>query len=337
MVGAIYKFKNTSHIINNIEDMYIEMEKCQVLQKTVVLSNSKYETSIVDTSGIISNIKNRIISREILINLELSTCFRGVIIIETRYLPNEKDYKSSIDYFEKNIKHIKHTKMSLAANDLFINSKPSDLKKYYMIYHVEDEDLRLEESLYLRGPNVLLSIAGREKISPMVTQLDLIDLVTLNTETKFNIYYYSKSPDTVYYNMFGKVHKLVSTVSDIHDDGISIVFNENGIISDLVIDKENFSKSYIFNTQIEAKHNLNKELILDNKKLDLDIHKTDTNFIMETIKKDVELKKMKLDMLDKTMKLKIEITKGENIAKASAVPMAIKLFMEIVSMIVKKV
>ena len=328
-------FKTTAQLPKDIEETFLEFEKCQTIQKTITMSNSRYHTTVVDSNGIISNIKVRNIPRDTLVSLGLSTTFRGVIIIETRYLHYPNDYKDTLNYYRESMGKVKYTELANSANDMFINNNPKDLKKYYALFTIHDDDLRLDESIFLRASNLVVSIKGKEKPSPLTTFLDLGELVSLSNEVSVKIYYYSKEKKTIYYNMFGQTYKLDSEESEVHDEGVLVVYNNNAILTNTHIPESSFLDSNIYFSPLEAKYNMNKEMIVNDKKVDLDMQKVETGFLLETMKKETELKKIRLEMLDKILKMRLEMLKQSN--NNVLLNTGLKIFTDFISVILKKI
>ncbi len=324
------------------ELFYNQLETMPKLIETTILNNTGFSVTSTDCYGVVTTFHSRQVSNNVYDKLKLPLDFKGVVVVDKRII-HPGDLVNTINYYNKFSSLVKFTpRVNRIQNQLINLDNINRLREYYIIYAVPVDLLRVDKCVYLKSPNMLLSIPGCERKAPLLDDdggMTLgVDNVSINT-LGMNIVYYSKEPDSIYVNLLGVVNRVDSIHIDDMEEGVLVTVNNNGLKEEVFIRPEAYQNSNIFKTSKEAKYNLSMEAILSNRKMELEFAKTETAFITNALTEASNIYKNKMDLSSKVLQSLLEKDKQMSLkAMKNKEPNAldeIKKLLDIVSMIRK--
>lgn len=313
------------------------LNRIERLSEVSIINNSNSDVTVTDFNGIVSNHMSTSIVDETLAHLDLPLFFKGVVIV-TRRMMKPTDLVSSMRYYEKINNKVKLTTIAVDAHNALLNiSNVNRLREYYIIYSIPTEELLIQKSIFIRGPNILVSVPGMELKSPLVEDKNPSNIFNSPSALTVSAIYYNNHPDTLYINILGDVVRLDSVESIDGEIGVAISISHDSYSDRTLILPNEYESKHIYKSFLEAKNKLNRNQYLDSRKLDLEYLKTESNIMLTSLNDAMTLFKNRMDLTSKISNMIVDREKimSTKIKAPTEKVDTIKKVVDIVSMIKK--
>lgn len=314
--------------------------KPYMLNSTIVLNTMGTDITVTDNHGMISTVRPIKLDLDLSSRLDVPIDYRGVIMIERRNF-EENDISISNRYSNEMCRDIRVGVRS-AITDQYIYKSNHPIKEMYRINRISARTLEDRCRVYINVNNYVVSKVGYEELHPNVQEekdfIRMRDTASNESLSKTISYYNDDLTTAIYINVMSRVIKIkAQPISDpIKGVGVNLAYTSDDRILGAWIPEKDFSTSNVFLTLREAEANLNKEQLINNRKIDMELTQIETKIFTSLNDRVILETKSRMDLISRSIQIatdkeKYRIQKDKEDGDLET----IKKIVDIVSMIKK--
>jgi len=265
---------------------------------SAIYNLSSHDITIVDAYGVLTKHKPRKMGGRLREAMCISSQFRGVVIVEKRYMTNDDLFLTN-DYIDR---HREDGKMSSRTEKIHSKLLNVDLgvsmEYYYFIHTIQSARLIAEHSFFIRGLNIVVSIPGKEKKSPLIIQEELSSISSSDTDgdsLTHRLEYHSNRGDSIYVNMLNTSYKLDAISETELDEGVYTVVVFNGLSTKELVPESDYARRGIYKSLLESDKAMELNDLLDKRRVDLEYLKLEQSIVETKIKSKIDMKRLEYD------------------------------------------
>lgn len=339
------EIKNTTDFPKDfiVTNTYIPntLERISKISEISIINHTNIMISVTDVNGVISKHHPVKLNDTFINMLGITKDTRYVYLIERRVVGND-DLSNTIRYNSKN----KHKGDLYNIIHTSINAIPEGKKtnEIYIIYQIDVEYILLKRKVSLKEVGLSVSLVGYEEIPyghyHNSIENEMEDDCSKILSNKI-VFYHNNPKEHIYINILNKTIRIdsIPIESELEGEGVMFFYSNVSGVEKMFIKPSMFKKHSIYQSVNEAETAMNKEEILANKKLDIELMSAESRLI-QAINTDMStLYKAKMDIINKKIQILGDIEKARTI-KNKEVTMSntldnIKKYIDVINMIKK--